>query len=144
MSASILTTDAAKAANISLTEEGEGTQAVHDVVVAMRANRRSGTANTKTRGRLLNLVKNHFAKKVLVMPGKEETLLPYTVEEELFLVQGQEIILNRLIVRQRKWHSQLHSVIVLEQEMFSLLMSLKLMEGRLSHLLPRLMKLPGF
>ena len=50
MSASILTTDAAKAANISLTEEGEGAQAVHDVVVAMRANRRSGTANTKTRG----------------------------------------------------------------------------------------------
>ena len=29
-----------------LIENGRGTQAVHDVVVAMRANRRSGTANT--------------------------------------------------------------------------------------------------
>ena len=50
MSANILTKETAEAANISLTEPGEGTQAVHDVVVAMRANRRSGTANTKTRG----------------------------------------------------------------------------------------------
>ena len=46
MSANILTKETAEAANISLTEQGEGTQAVHDVVVAMRANRRSGTANT--------------------------------------------------------------------------------------------------
>lgn len=49
MSATVLTIEAAKAANIALIENGRGTQAVHDVVVALRANRRSGTANTKTK-----------------------------------------------------------------------------------------------
>jgi large subunit ribosomal protein L4 len=49
MSATILTVDAAKAANLNLIENGRGTQAVHDVVVAMRAARRSGTANTKSK-----------------------------------------------------------------------------------------------
>jgi large subunit ribosomal protein L4 len=50
MSAEILTAEAAKSANIEVITNGKGTQAVHDVVVAMRANRRSGTANTKTKG----------------------------------------------------------------------------------------------
>ncbi len=49
MSATVLTIDAAKKANLALIENGRGTQAVHDVVVALRANRRSGTANTKTK-----------------------------------------------------------------------------------------------
>ena len=49
MSATVLTADAAKAANITMIEGGRGTQAVHDVVVAMRAARRSGSANTKTK-----------------------------------------------------------------------------------------------
>jgi len=49
MSAKVLTADAAKKANIELIEGGKGTQAVHDVVVAMRAARRSGTASTKTK-----------------------------------------------------------------------------------------------
>jgi len=49
MSATVLTIEAAKQANIALIENGRGTQAVHDVVVALRANRRSGTANTKTK-----------------------------------------------------------------------------------------------
>src|ERR671917_2738979 len=49
MAAKVLTADAAKAANITLIEGGRGTQAVHDVVVAMRAARRSGSANTKTK-----------------------------------------------------------------------------------------------
>ena len=49
MSAKVLTKAAAKEAKISLIENGHGTQAVHDVVVAMRAARRSGTANTKTK-----------------------------------------------------------------------------------------------
>jgi large subunit ribosomal protein L4 len=49
MSATVLTIEAAKKANISVIENGRGTQAVHDVVVAMRANRRSGSANTKTK-----------------------------------------------------------------------------------------------
>src|SRR5881398_1769090 len=49
MSAKVLTADAAKQAKIELVEGGRGTQAVHDVVVAMRAARRSGTASTKTK-----------------------------------------------------------------------------------------------
>lgn len=49
MSATILTADVAKKANIELITDGKGTQAVHDVVVAMRANRRSGTASVKTK-----------------------------------------------------------------------------------------------
>ena len=49
MPAKILTVDAAKAANIEVIENGKYTQAVHDVVVAMQANRRSGTASVKTK-----------------------------------------------------------------------------------------------
>jgi len=49
MSAEILTIEAAKKANVVVVESGHGTQAVHDVVVAMRAARRSGTACTKTK-----------------------------------------------------------------------------------------------
>ena len=49
MSAKVLTVAAAKEAKINLIEGGRGTQAVHDVVVAMRAARRSGSANTKTK-----------------------------------------------------------------------------------------------
>lgn len=49
MSAKVLTKAAAKEAKIALIENGRGTQAMHDVVVAMRAARRSGTASTKTK-----------------------------------------------------------------------------------------------
>ena len=49
MSAKVLTKAAAKEAKIDLIEDGRGTQAVHDAVVAMRAARRSGSANTKTK-----------------------------------------------------------------------------------------------
>jgi large subunit ribosomal protein L4 len=49
MSATVLTVEAAKQAKIDVIENGRGSQAVHDVVVAMRANRRSGSANTKTK-----------------------------------------------------------------------------------------------
>ena len=49
MSAKVLTVEAAKQANFELIENGRGTQAVHDVVVAMRAARRSGSASTKTK-----------------------------------------------------------------------------------------------
>jgi large subunit ribosomal protein L4 len=52
MSAKVLTLDAAREANLSLIDGGRGTQAVHDVVVAMRAARRSGTANTKTKAQV--------------------------------------------------------------------------------------------
>ncbi|MHA3770314.1 50S ribosomal protein L4 [Verrucomicrobiota bacterium sgz303538] len=49
MAATVLTVDAAKAANIQVVENNKYTQAVHDVVVAYRANRRSGSANTKSK-----------------------------------------------------------------------------------------------
>ncbi|PYK58128.1 MAG: 50S ribosomal protein L4 [Verrucomicrobia bacterium] len=49
MSAKVLTKAAAKEAKIALVDDGRGTQAIHDVVVAMRAARRSGSANTKTK-----------------------------------------------------------------------------------------------
>src|SRR6201994_4500875 len=47
--ATILTVEAAKAANIPVVENGKYTQVVHDTVVAYRANRRSGTACTKSK-----------------------------------------------------------------------------------------------
>jgi large subunit ribosomal protein L4 len=49
MSAKVLSKAAAKEAKIDIIEDGRGTQAVHEVIVAMRAARRSGTANTKTK-----------------------------------------------------------------------------------------------
>jgi large subunit ribosomal protein L4 len=49
MSAQILTAEAAKAAQINLTEGHQGSQVLHDTVVAYRANRRQGTACTKNR-----------------------------------------------------------------------------------------------
>ena len=50
MSATIFTAEEARKANIELiTEPERGRQAVHDVVVALRANRRRGTASTKTK-----------------------------------------------------------------------------------------------
>jgi large subunit ribosomal protein L4 len=49
MSAKVLTKAAAKEASIDIIEDGRGTQAVHDVLLAMRAARRSGSANTKTK-----------------------------------------------------------------------------------------------
>ncbi len=49
MSAKVLSKAAAKGAKIDLIEDGRGTQAVHEVIVAMRAARRSGTANTRTK-----------------------------------------------------------------------------------------------
>ncbi|MFM8231278.1 MAG: 50S ribosomal protein L4 [Chthoniobacterales bacterium] len=49
MSAKVLTAAEAKKANIAIIENGKGTQAVHDVVTALRANRRTGSACTKTK-----------------------------------------------------------------------------------------------
>src|SRR5256884_10000395 len=49
MSAKVLTKAAAKEAKIDVIEDGRGAQAVHDTVGAMRAARRSGSANTKTK-----------------------------------------------------------------------------------------------
>jgi large subunit ribosomal protein L4 len=52
MSAKVLTRAAAKDAKIELIENGRGTQAVQDAVVAMRAARRSGSANSKTKAQV--------------------------------------------------------------------------------------------
>lgn len=49
MSAKVLTAEAAKEAKIQLIENGRGSQALHETVVAMRAARRSGSANTKSK-----------------------------------------------------------------------------------------------
>ena len=62
MSANVLTTDAAKQAELNLPEESAG-QSVHDVITAMRANRRSGTAHTKTRGEVAATGKKPFRQK---------------------------------------------------------------------------------
>lgn len=49
MAAKVLSVEAAKAANIEVIENGKYSQVVHDAVVALRANRRSGTASVKTK-----------------------------------------------------------------------------------------------
>ena len=49
MSATVFTPESAQAAKIELITTGKGTQAVHDVVVALQAARRSGSANSKTK-----------------------------------------------------------------------------------------------
>jgi large subunit ribosomal protein L4 len=49
MSAKVLSKAAAKEAKIEMIENGRGSQALHEVVVASRAARRSGSANTKTK-----------------------------------------------------------------------------------------------
>src|SRR3954453_12965997 len=49
MSAKVLTKAGAKEAKIDLIENGRGSEAMHLAVVAMRAARRSGSANSKTK-----------------------------------------------------------------------------------------------
>lgn len=49
MSATILSIDAAQQANLNLVEGHKGKQALHETVVAYRANRRQGNAHTKNR-----------------------------------------------------------------------------------------------
>lgn len=59
MSATIFTAEEAEKAKITIiTDEQKGRQAVHDVVVAMQANRRRGTACAKTKGEV-----NHSGAK---------------------------------------------------------------------------------
>lgn len=64
MAAKTLNLEAAKSASINLVEDADrGKQAVHDVIVAMHANRRSGSANTKTRGEVSGTGKKPFKQK---------------------------------------------------------------------------------
>jgi large subunit ribosomal protein L4 len=53
----------AAAASIRLADPDKGAQAVHDLVVAYRANRRTGSANTKTRGEVRGNNKKIFRQK---------------------------------------------------------------------------------
>lgn len=61
--ANVLTVEAAKQAKLTLVEDGRGNQAVHDAVVALRANRRSGTACAKTRGEVKESGKKPYRQK---------------------------------------------------------------------------------
>jgi len=63
MSIKSFTAEDAQAANLVLVGEEKGRQAVHDLVTAYRANRRSGTANTKTRGEVSGNNKKIYKQK---------------------------------------------------------------------------------
>ena len=63
MSAKLLTVADAHAANLVLVGPEKGRQAVHDLVTAYRANRRTGSANTKTRGEVSGNNKKIFKQK---------------------------------------------------------------------------------
>lgn len=63
MSANTFTLEAAAAANIQVVGNEKGTQAVHDLIVAYQANRRTGSANTKTRGEVNGSNKKIFRQK---------------------------------------------------------------------------------
>jgi len=64
MSAKAFTSKEASAAKINVIEEGDkGMQAIHDLVVAYRANRRTGSANTKTRGEVAGTKKKMYKQK---------------------------------------------------------------------------------
>ncbi|MDE0834754.1 MAG: 50S ribosomal protein L4 [Akkermansiaceae bacterium] len=63
MSAKAFTAADAEAANLVLVGEEKGRQAVHDLITAYRANRRSGTAHTKTRGEVRGTGKKMYKQK---------------------------------------------------------------------------------
>ncbi len=64
MAAKTLNLESAKSASIQIVEDADrGVQAVHDVIVAMHANRRSGSANTKTRAEVAGTGKKPFKQK---------------------------------------------------------------------------------
>jgi large subunit ribosomal protein L4 len=58
-----LTIEEAQAAKLVLVGPEKGRQAVHDLVTAYRANRRSGSANTKTRGEVSGNNKKIYRQK---------------------------------------------------------------------------------
>ncbi len=64
MSAKAFTSTEAASANITIIEEGDkGNQAIHDLIVAYQANRRTGSANTKTRGEVSGTKKKMYRQK---------------------------------------------------------------------------------
>jgi large subunit ribosomal protein L4 len=63
MPAKTFTAESAQSANILLAEPDKGAQAVHDLVTAYRANRRTGSANSKTRGEVRGNNKKIYKQK---------------------------------------------------------------------------------
>jgi len=63
MPAKTFTAEDAQSANIQLADADKGKQAVHDLVTAYRANRRTGSANTKTRGEVSGNNKKIYKQK---------------------------------------------------------------------------------
>lgn len=63
MSATEFTIEAANTAQIVTVGAEKGSQAVHDLVTAYRANRRSGSANTKTRGEVAGSNRKIYRQK---------------------------------------------------------------------------------
>lgn len=64
MSVKQLSLEDAKSANITvISGSDKGNQAVHDLVTAYRANRRTGSANTKTRGEVRGTGKKMYRQK---------------------------------------------------------------------------------
>jgi large subunit ribosomal protein L4 len=63
MPAKTLSVEDAVAFGLRLAEPDKGSQAVHDLVTAYRANRRSGSANTKTRGEVRGNNKKIYRQK---------------------------------------------------------------------------------
>lgn len=63
MSATAFTIESARSANIRVIEDDRGEQAVHDVITALRANRRSGTACAKTRAEVAGSGKKPWRQK---------------------------------------------------------------------------------
>lgn len=61
--ANVFSISDAKSAKITTVDDDRGGQAVHDLIVAMRANRRSGTAQAKTRGEVSDTGKKPFRQK---------------------------------------------------------------------------------
>ncbi|GAA5497102.1 LSU ribosomal protein L4P [Rubritalea squalenifaciens DSM 18772] len=63
MSGKLLSISDAKAANITVVEGDKGAQAVHDLITAYRANRRTGSANSKTRSEVSGTGKKMYRQK---------------------------------------------------------------------------------
>lgn len=63
MPAAVLTPDEARKAAIDVIEDGRGGQAVHDLVVALRANRRTGSACAKKRDEVSGNNKKIYRQK---------------------------------------------------------------------------------
>ncbi len=63
MPAKTLSVEDAVATGLRLADPDKGSQAVHDLITAYRANRRSGSANTKTRGEVRGNNKKIYRQK---------------------------------------------------------------------------------